>query len=393
MTEPASKQNIVAQPAAVWKLAWVHLLPWLVLLVFGLLVAGASISGLLWNPQSLAVWVLGWAVASAAWLGLSKVWRQSWPLAGYGVVTSFAALALFWAQPGFASLALFLWLTAGAMLLWGCADQPRLQALGVGLALVNAAAALLMAAVLAWPQSQAPAELVQAAAAVIALACHAALAAIALQQQKNSAQQSILKLEQQCEALTQEAELYRQSQKAAAHNDVLTGVESLPRIKDFINQLRERNARKVEKFCIALVELDPWEAREPQSASSANSKGPSLQQKVQIMLSGLLGAQIRTVDRLGRHQGESFLLVLPDTNSTQAIWVLHRIRESMRFGQWGEIKALAPGPNSLPTLTIAVAEYLPRETAEQLLARASIALQHGHATGHDKIVIAEDLNF
>ena len=203
MTEPASKQNIVAQPATAWKLAWVHLLPWLVLLVFGLLVAGASISGLLWNPQSLAVWVLGWAVASAAWLGLSKVWKQSWPLAGYGVVTSFAALALFWAQPGFASLALFLWLTAGAMLLWGCADQPRLQALGVGLALVNAAAALLMAAVLAWPQSQAPAELIQAAAAVIALACHAALAAVALQQQKNSAQHSILKLEQQCEALTQ----------------------------------------------------------------------------------------------------------------------------------------------------------------------------------------------
>ncbi|RGE41111.1 diguanylate cyclase [Comamonas testosteroni] len=390
MTEPTSQQNNVAQPAAARKQVWVHLVPWLVMLFFGLLVAGAAISGLLWNPQSLGAWLVGWAVASAAWLVLSKVWKQSWPLVGYGVVTCFAALALFWARPGFASLALFLWLSAGAMFLWGCADQPKIQALGVGLALVNAAAAVLMAAVLAWPQSQAPAELIQAAAAVMALACHAGLAALALWHQQQQARQSIFRLEQRCESLAQEVHSQRQFQKAGAQNDVLTGVESLPRIMDFINQLRERNARKVETFCVALVEIDPWEAREPQAVGG---KGPSLQQKVQIMLSGLLGSQIRTVDRLGRHKGESFLLVLPDTNSTQAIWVLHRIRESMRFGQWGEIKALVQGPSNLPTLTIAVAEYLPRETAEQLLARASMALQHGHDTGHDKIVIAEDLNF
>ena len=390
MAEPLSKRNDAHQPATVRGLNWTHLLPWLVLPVFALLVTGACISGLLWNPQGLLWWALGWAAASSLWLVLTRVWKQSWPMVGYGVVSSFAALALLWAQPALASLALFLWLAAGAMFLWGCADQPRLQPLGLGLALVNAVAALLMAAVVAWPQSSTPAEIYQAGAAVMALACHVCLAAMATRHQQQQARQSILKLEQRCEALEQEVQSQRQAQKVAVQNDVLTGVESLPRITDFINQLRERNARKVETFCVALVEIDPWEAREPQVAGA---KGPSLQQKVQIMLSGLLSAQIRTVDRLGRYKGESFLLVLPDTNSTQAIWVLHRIRESMRFGQWGEVKALVRGPSNLPTLTIAVAEYLPRETAEQLLARASMALQHGHDTGHDQIVIAEDLNF
>ena len=97
------------------------------------------------------------------------------------------------------------------------------------------------------------------------------------------------------------------------------------------------------------------------------------------------------MDRVGRHTAETFLLVLADTTSIQAVWVLHRIRESMRYGQWGAVKASAPGASSVPTLTMSVAQYCAGETAEQLLQRLETALHHALATGHDQIVIAEDL--
>lgn len=377
MTDLQSMPNDDKYVGLAWARSWGHFVPWLVVVAFVLLVTGASISSLSWNLQGLAGWALGWMAVSAAWAVLSSVWKASWPLLGYGMVASAAAAVLLWAQPAFSSLACSLWLAAAGMTLWGCAAQPGLRPWGVMLSLAQVVVALLLAVIRDWPQSGLSAPVYQVGAMVAAVACHAGLALIALQHQKLQSVQNVVQLQRQCLTLKQEVA----EQRAVAHNDALTGAESLPRITEFIHQLRERHARKAETFCVALVEMDPW------GCDSAAEAG----QKLQIMLGSLLGAQIRTVDRLGRHHRDGFLLVLPDTSSIQAVWVLHRIRSSMRYGQWEELKI--PGALRHPTLTIAVAEYLKGETADQMLARVDMALLHGRTMGHDQIVVAEDLNF
>lgn len=383
MGQATTKENTENQACSAWGRGWAHFIPWLLQVAFVLLLTAVSISALQWSLSGLLCWSLGWTVASAVWWGLCRSQQSSWPLVGYGVLSSLAAGALWWAQPAFFSLALPLWFSGSVMLLWGCNPFPRLRQSGLILVAAHVLVALL-AVVLISPQTERFLQPFQVIAWILVLMAHAGLAAVSLHSQTLRARQEIAQLELQCIALQQKSE------EKAPPTDPLTGADSLPRITEFINQLRERHARKTETFCVALVEMDPWGPR-AQQLSSARST--SLEQQVQMMLGGLLSAQIRSVDRLGRHRAAAFCLVLPDTNSMQAIWVLHRIRASMRYGEWKDIETLGQSSHHHPTLTISVAEYLKGETAEQLLNRADMALQHGRSLGLDQIVIAEDLNF
>ena len=340
--------------------------------------------------QVLAWWAFGWGLTNILWWRWTTGMPQSQSMLGYGVIASIAALALYGLLPllhiALAPVALMLWLSAGALLFWGDSLAPVPGPMGAALAVINALVAAL------WLGLGGGADSLKGAAPWLLLLtllmpvfCHAWLGHQMLQTQRLQMADSLQALERECAQLRQaQAEFL----SAAAPKDLLTGVDSLPRCMEFIDQLRERNARKVEAFCAVLVEMDPWTV---DAVSAAQTSGPSWHEKVQLMLSGLLCTELRAVDRVGRHTAETFLLVLADTTSIQAVWVLHRIRESMRYGQWGAVKASAPGASSVPTLTMSVAQYCAGETAEQLLQRLETALHHALATGHDQIVIAEDL--
>ena len=360
------------------------------------LLAGAAQQGL-WQWAEFGVLALSWGLVGAAWGLLSILLKGRYLLGGYGLLQAAAAVLVLALQPQLAWVSLSMWLTASAAILWGGASGLSLQRVW------GALAALCMALPFAlvygeWGHAFAlPRQMnvLLMCAVLLPLAYHAALACLAVRQQRNQYLEEISNLEQECLQLSQEREHLLQavsSQNSLAEKDFLTGVNSLSRSMETINFLRERNARKVESFCVVLLELDPWVARSP---LQEKSRGPSLNDKMLLMLSGLLMTQVRTVDSVGRYLNEAFILVLPDTSSLQAIWVLHRIRESMRYGQWGDVQAKEPaGTSSLSvTLTMAVAEYQRGESAEELMQRAEAALMHGHALGSDQIVVAEDLNF
>lgn len=365
------------------------LLLWLLLAASVLAaVAAMPFRAVLW--QVLAWWAFGWGLINILWWRWSKTMLHGRPMLGYGVIASMAALALYGLLPvlhiALAPVVLMLWLSAGALLFWGASLSPVPDRMGVALGVVNALVAAL------WLELGGGADSLKSAAPwllLIALLlpvfCHAWLGCQMVQAQRLQVADRLKALERECAQLRQaQAEFL----SAAAPKDLLTGVDSLLRCMEFIDQLRERNARKVEAFCAVLVEMDPWTV---DAVSAAQTSGPSWHEKVQLMLSGLLCTELRAVDRVGRHTAETFLLVLADTTSIQAVWVLHRIRESMRYGQWGAVRASAPGSSGVPTLTMSVAQYCPGETAEQLLQRLETALRHALATGYDQIVIAEDL--
>ena len=368
----------------------VALLPWLMLAV-SLLSAAAATAMTAASGQwvKLGGWALGWLVASLLWWRWSQAQPQRRPLLGYGVMASVAALVLYVLEPALASVALMLWLSAGSLLLWGASPRRLPGLLGAALAVVNALVVVIGATLGQGANLlNAGAPWLQLMALLLPVFCHAWLGIRAAQAQRQQMGARLKALELECAQLQQSHADLLQSMNTAGHKDLLTGVDSLPRCMEFIDQLRERNARKVEAFCAVLVELDPWVA---DASLAADAKGLSAHDKVQLMLSDLLSTELRAVDRVGRHTPETFLLVLADTTSIQTVWVLHRIRESMHYGQWSALRTRASGVSKTPTLTMSVAQYRAGETAEQMLLRLEAALQHGHATGRDQIVIAEDL--
>ena len=358
------------------------LLPWLVLMVSVLAaVVAMPFGAALW--EVLAWWAFGWGLTNILWWRWTMAMPHSQPMLGYGVIASIAALVLYGLLPvlhiALAPVSLMLWLSAGALLFWGTSRTPVPGCMGVALLVLNALVTALCLGFGGGADSlKGAAPWLLLCSLLLPVFCHAWLGRQMVHMQSLEVADRLQALERECAQLRQaQAEFL----SAAAPKDLLTGVDSLPRCMEFIDQLRERNARKVEAFCAVLVEMDPWTV---DVTSAAQTGGPSRHEKVQLELSGLLCTQLRAVDRIGRHQADTFLLVLTDTTSIQAVWVLHRIRESMRYGHWGASKT--------PTLTMSVAQYCAGETAEQLLQRLEAALQHGRATGHDQIVVAEDLN-
>ena len=372
----------------------VALLPWLMLAVSLLSAAAATaMADGAGRWVNLGGWALGWFVASLLWWRWSQAQPQRRPLLGYGVMASVAALVLYVLEPAMASVALMIWLSAGSLLLWGASPRRLPGLLGVALAAANALAVVMAVAIGAMLGQgtnllNAGAPWQQLMVLLLPVFCHAWLGIRAAQAQRQQMGTRLKALELECAQLQQSYAELQQVVNTAGHKDLLTGVDSLPRCMEFMDQLRERNARKVEAFCAVLVELDPWVA---DASLAADAKGLSAHDKVQLMLSDLLSTELRAVDRVGRHTPETFLLVLADTTSIQTVWVLHRIRESMHYGQWSAVRTKAAGVSKTPTLTMSVAQYRAGETAEQMLLRLEAALQHGHATGRDQIVIAEDL--
>lgn len=352
----------------------------------GLLLAAAVFAGV-WQWDAM-LWLMGvWLVSAMGWALLAPA---PWWLLGWGGLQTMAALALVLLSPELAWAALSIGLGASSFLLWG--RGLRLSRVGAVLALLSG---------LLWSVGAATQSLtlspsgrwqagLQLAAMLFPGLSHALLAACAGQrsQRRLRVQRAqIVALKRHCQTLSSDKQDLQQQlrhQEATAGKDALTGVDSFARSLDTINLLRERYARKVEAFCVVLLELDPWTG----PAAKALPNSPSLDDRLQLMLSGLLMTQLRTVDHVGRYKNSTFLLVLPDTNAMHAIWVLQRIRDNMQHGQWGEARSLNAVNKHILTLTMALAEYRSGETAEQMFERAEAALEHGHANGYDQIVVA-----
>ena len=94
-------------------------------------------------------------------------------------------------------------------------------------------------------------------------------------------------------------------------------------------------------------------------------------------------ANIRSIDRFGRYGGEEFLLVLPDTPSSEATRSLDRLRQILADLDWS---AFSPGMRV--TISAGVTTLQPNETPDTFLARADRALYSAKARGRNQIARA-----
>jgi diguanylate cyclase (GGDEF)-like protein len=93
---------------------------------------------------------------------------------------------------------------------------------------------------------------------------------------------------------------------------------------------------------------------------------------------------MRESDLIGRYGGEEFLIVLPETDCTEAALVAERIRKDVEAQEWSE-------PQLRVTISGGVAEY-GGGNAEQLIRRADSLMYQAKQLGRNRIVSETTMN-
>jgi diguanylate cyclase (GGDEF)-like protein len=96
-----------------------------------------------------------------------------------------------------------------------------------------------------------------------------------------------------------------------------------------------------------------------------------------------MAVSLRGMDLVARFGGEEFLVLLPDTDSSQALCVAEKLRTAVAALELPQIGRV--------TASFGVATLLdPETTASELIRRADTALYVAKNAGRDRVAIAEE---
>jgi diguanylate cyclase (GGDEF)-like protein len=160
-----------------------------------------------------------------------------------------------------------------------------------------------------------------------------------------------------------------------ANRDELTGLANRRAITAWLNEQIDTAGHTGAPLSVALLDIDHFKKINDTFGHHAGDRA------LQIFAQ-LTAATIRSTDRIGRYGGEEFLLVLIGTPLDAAKEPLERLRKTLAAHQWDAIE-----PGLRVTITIGATQHTSRETAEELIRRADMALYLGKESGRDRVVI------
>jgi diguanylate cyclase (GGDEF)-like protein len=141
--------------------------------------------------------------------------------------------------------------------------------------------------------------------------------------------------------------------------------------------LLDAHGRAAGATAVVLVDLDRFKAIN-------DLHGHPVGDEVLRRVVTALGCMMRSVDRLGRHGGEEFLVVLPSTASAEAaVGIAERLCETIRTQPWDDV---APGLRV--TASFGVVYALTGDSSYALLERADEALYRAKREGRDCVRLA-----
>lgn len=156
-----------------------------------------------------------------------------------------------------------------------------------------------------------------------------------------------------------------------ANGDELTG---LPNRRSMLRSLDDeiaRATRDAAPFCIALLDIDHF--KRINDVHGHNVGDAALRRFAQVAQDHL-----RETDRFGRHGGEEFLWLMPNTAPAEAELAVARLRDGVAAADW---HAVAAGLRL--SFSAGIAGLRPDEGPEPLLNRADRALYGAKDAGRD----------
>ena len=158
--------------------------------------------------------------------------------------------------------------------------------------------------------------------------------------------------------------------------DELTGLLNRRHMLEVLSQHRQRLGRSGHhRFCLALLDLDHFKRIN-------DTHGHGVGDEVLRRFADVAREGLRETDVVARWGGEEFLLLLNDTQTTQACTGLERVRELL-----GQAQLCARVPNLTLSFSAGLTDYDGREPLEACIERADRALYAAKHAGRDRTVV------
>jgi diguanylate cyclase (GGDEF)-like protein len=160
--------------------------------------------------------------------------------------------------------------------------------------------------------------------------------------------------------------------------DRLTGLFNRAMFFDRLAEEIARARRHKHALCVLMVDADYFKMIN-------DTLGHQAGDGVLRELARQLRTALRAIDIAARYGGEEFAVLLPHTSLADAFIVVERLRKAAHA-------IASPGVPGRPhvTVSLGVAELMPDENADALMARADAALYEAKRQGRDRAVLADE---
>lgn len=168
---------------------------------------------------------------------------------------------------------------------------------------------------------------------------------------------------------------YHQVVLAQTTVDPLTAVSNRATVLGYLERHFELAKRYKRPLTIILVDLDHFK-------EVNDSFGHATGDRVLQQFGAILGGRLRGSDQAGRIGGEEFLVVLPETQSSDGLNVAEDLRKAIQ----NETLEAADGSEFRVTISLGVAQIQDSDgTGGALLARADVALYRAKGLGRNRV--------
>lgn len=188
----------------------------------------------------------------------------------------------------------------------------------------------------------------------------------------NKANKANRELEQEMER----RKVLEQELKRQATTDPLTGLFNRRQYEMLFRRERERCRRQGTVICLAMADLDSFKLLNDELGHDSGDIALK-------HVADLFTAQLREGDVVGRFGGEEFIILLPDTGTTEAERVIERLRMRLE-----NTPVMLKGEPRTITATFAVSAVWDSETdILETLRRVDDGLYTGKRAGRNRVVV------
>lgn len=152
--------------------------------------------------------------------------------------------------------------------------------------------------------------------------------------------------------------------------DQLTGLYNRSRLDELMDAELRRANRYGTHFSLLLLDIDHFKRIN-------DTHGHLVGDDVLYAVAKVLQDNIRDVDIVGRWGGEEFMLILPNTNQSEALILAEKLRITLRDHPFT--------PVSRVTASIGISSYITGVDSDELFKRADDALYRAKAKGRDRV--------
>lgn len=180
----------------------------------------------------------------------------------------------------------------------------------------------------------------------------------------------------QAEGRIRELERELEATSDLVRHDQLTGVLNRRGLDDMFAKEMARTRRHASSLCVGLLDIDNFKKLN-------DSLGHTAGDQALIHLATVCRQTLRPQDSIARYGGEEFIILLPDTNLTEATHALTRLQRELtkRFFLHDNEKVLI-------TFSAGVTELLAEDDQTSVVNRADTAMYQAKQSGKNRVISA-----